>query len=116
MRGVTKCIALTLLVLSVIYLITRISALVSLYQTQGQGTMIGRNSIKFSNIELVHFFTIAHSITCVGIATFVYMNLRKNQTIDRRQYYFVLGLTTLVTVLYFFALMFVVYKTTYATA
>lgn len=44
------------------------------------------------------------------------MMLRKNTIIDRRQYYFVLTMTTLVTVLYFFALLYIVYRSTYATS
>lgn len=42
--------------------------------------------------------------------------VKKSLYIDRRQYYFILGITTFVTVLYFFALLYIVYRTTYLTS
>jgi len=78
--------------------------------------MIGTNAFKYENIELLHYFTIAHSFTCVVISTFVYMMLKKNSFIDRRQYYFVLGMTSIVTLLYFFAILYIVYRSTYVTS
>ena len=84
MRGVTRLISIGLLVLSLIYLVTRISALAGLYSNKTQQSLIGRNRLTFSNIELVHFFTVAHSVTCVCISVFVYMSVRKTMHIDRR--------------------------------
>ena len=112
LRGLTRCLSLTLVILSVIYLITRVSSLMEMKATKGKNTLIGRNKVTMSNIELVHYFTIIHAITCVGISAFMGMSLKKSLHIDRRQYYFLMGLTTMVTVLYFFSLLFVVYYTT----
>lgn len=78
--------------------------------------MIGSNAFKYQNIEVLHYFTIIHSITCVIIATLVFMMLKKNMIIDRRQYYFILGITSFVTVLYFFAILYIVYRSTYLTS
>ena len=114
MKGITKCISITLLVLSFIYLITRILSFFELrdYQERNSNKMIGSTALKYQNIQMLHYFTIAHSFTCVVISMFVFMMLRKNTLIDRRQYYFVLGITTLVTLLYFFSLLYIVFRST----
>ena len=86
MRGVTKCTSITLLALAVIYLVTRILAFIELrkYRERNMKTMTGSMAFKYSNIEVLHYFTIVHSITCVAIALFVFLMLRKNTVIDRR--------------------------------
>jgi hypothetical protein len=45
----------------------------------------------------------------------VFMLLKKNLIIDRRQYFFILGITTFVTIVYFFAILYIVYRSTYLT-
>ena len=115
MVGLTKCITLTLMVLSLIYLMTRIQSFYELQASKKEitkGVFTGSVAYKYENMELLHYFTIAHSVTCVVISVFVYMVLKRNQMIDRRQYYFVLGVTTVVTFLYFFALVYIVYRGT----
>jgi hypothetical protein len=88
MKGVTKCITLTLLVLSVVYLMTRIYNFLKLKEyysdRPGKSSLSSLDSYQKDNIELIHYFTIVHSFTCVAISIFAYMMLRNNQTIDRR--------------------------------
>lgn len=115
MKGLTRCLSMVLVVLSVVYLVTRILSLIEMQNSKGKSAMLGRNRVNMSNIELVHYFTIFHAVTCVGISAFMGMTLKKSLHIDRRQFYFLMGVTGAVTIIYFFALMFVVWKTTQAT-
>eukprot|EP00347_Sterkiella_histriomuscorum_P020990 403335687 len=118
MKSLTRCISISLLILSVVYLITRIQSYLELkdYREKNSKSMIGSNAFKYQNIEILHYFTMIHSLTCVIISTLVFMMLKKNMIIDRRQYYFILGITTFVTVLYFFAILYIVYRSTYLTS
>ena len=84
MKGVTKCASVTLLLLSVAYLITRVIALIQLKTYRRQNQMLGNMAYMYSNIQLIHVFTVVHSATCVGIALFVFFMLKKNTVIDRR--------------------------------
>ena len=70
----------------------------------------------YQNIELLHIFTLAHSVTCIVISVLVYMQLKNKYVIDRRHYYVILGMTTFVTILYFFAILYIVYRSTYLTS
>ena len=81
-----KFVSISMMVLSVIYLMTRIQCYYELqdYRHTNRKAMIGTLSAKYDNIELLHILTIAHSITCVCISTFVYMLMRKDSAIDRR--------------------------------
>ncbi len=115
MKGVTRCLSLTLVFLSIIYLITRVLSLIEMQNSKGKSAMMGRNRVTMSNIELVHYFTIFHAATCVGISALVGLTLKKSLHIDRRQFYLLMGITGAVTIIYFFALMFVVWKATQAT-
>ena len=68
--------------------------------------------LKFENISLLHIVTIAHSLTCIVIAGVVAKMMQSQSYIDRRQFYMVLGMTSVVTVLYFFSIVYVVYQGT----
>jgi hypothetical protein len=67
--------------------------------------------LKYENFELLHIITIAHAISCFVISGFVYLILRGNTyMIDRRQYFSMLGLTSILTLAYFLSLIYVVYR------
>jgi len=68
----------------------------------------GSIALRYNNFKYIHIFTLAHSGTCVAIAIFVSMILRRNTMFEKKQYHMVLGLTLFVSVLYFAALLTIV--------
>lgn len=74
--------------------------------------IMGSAAFKFENMQLIHIFTIGHSVTCVIISFMIYCTVKKSLTIDRRQYFFTMAVTAVVTVIYFFSLTFIVYRST----
>ena len=105
---------MSLIVLSVIYFATRIVSYKELldYKERAVKSYHSENLLsRYENFELLHILTIAHSISCFVISGFVYLILRGNTyTIDRRQYFTMIGLTGVLTTLYFFSLTYVVYR------
>ena len=69
-------------------------------------------AFKYENMELLHIFTIAHSVTCVIISFLIFCTVKKSLAIDRRQYFFTMGITLLVTFVYFVSLTYIVYRST----
>jgi hypothetical protein len=109
MQGLTRVLSLVLLVASIVYLVTRVQSYIELIEYSNKSV----STSKYENILMLHYFTIAHSLTCVVISVFVFLLVKKTNSIDRRQYFFVLGLSSLVTFLYFAAFMYIVYYSTY---
>lgn len=112
-----RCISLALLVLSVVYFLTRVANYVELSgaRTAAQQSFHlseAKVQLKFDNIAMLHLVTIVHSVTCIIISGVVAKTMRSQSYIDRRQYFLVLGLTASVSILYFFALVYVGYKGT----
>jgi hypothetical protein len=58
-------------------------------------------------VEL-HYFLMAHAGTCVVLSIWSYLTVDKHYVIDRRQYFILLGVSTIATFLYFIALGYVV--------
>jgi hypothetical protein len=63
-------------------------------------------------MELLHIVTIVHSLTCIIITSIITAMLRASAYIDRRQFYLILAMTSSITVLYFFSIVYVVYQST----
>ena len=119
LRSLGKCISLTLLSMSVLYFFTRIGNYMELKDTkhvanQSYGLGDAKLQLKFENMELLHVVTIVHSITCIIISGVIYHMLKNHSYIDRRQFFLILGMTTSVTILYFFSILYVVYMSTFA--
>jgi uncharacterized membrane protein len=114
---VGRCISLSLLVLSVVYFGTRVANYFELKDArtaamQSFNLSEQKLQLKFENIAMLHIVTIVHSITCIIISGVVAKTMRSQSYIDRRQYFLVLGMTASVSVIYFFALIYVGYKGT----
>lgn len=62
----------------------------------------------FNHIVELHYFLIGHSITCVIVSIWSFLTVDKNYVIDRRQYFILLGISTIATFTYFIALGYVV--------
>lgn len=112
-----RCISLSLLVLSVVYFGTRVANYFELKDArtaamQSFNVSEQKLQLKFENIAMLHIVTIVHSITCIIISGVVAKTMRSQSYIDRRQYFLVLGMTASVSVIYFFALIYVGYKGT----
>ena len=112
MSKVTKAIALVLLGLSLIYLYTRVS---SLQEMRLSSAYIGESyggynpsKSRFDNIEGLHFFLIGHSLACVFISVFAFLTVRKSLVIDRRQYFVMVAVSTLATLIYMIAFIYIV--------
>ena len=83
MTKVTKILSIVLLVLSVIYLITRLQS----YSHMREAQALSNSSAyvnRFEHIEGLHYFLIGHSLVCVFISIFAFITVRKNIVIDRR--------------------------------
>ena len=79
------------------------------HREKNRKALIGSLAAKYDNVELMHLITIIHSISCVAISTFIFVVMRKERTIDRRQYWFFIAMVSLVSILYTFSLGYVVY-------
>lgn len=116
MKGVARCISITLIFLSIVYFVTRlVSYKELLYYKERASKAYHAEALqaKYANFELLHILTIAHALSCFFISGFIYMILRGNTyTIDRRQYFSMIGLSGVLTTVYFLSLSYVVYKTT----
>ncbi len=88
MKGVARCISITLILLSVVYFVTRVFSYMELldYKERARKAYHAEAlQAKYANFELLHIFTIAHAVSCFVISGFIYMILRGNTyTIDRR--------------------------------
>lgn len=115
-KAIARRISIMLIILSVIYFVTRIVCYKELldYKERASKAYHAQGlQEKYANFELLHILTIAHAVSCFVISAFIYFILRENTyTIDRRQYYTMIGLTGLLTTVYFLSLSYVVYKTT----
>ena len=63
---------------------------------------------KFENMLELHYFMIGHSLFCVTLSLFSLFTVRKNFVIDRRQYFILVTLSAVGSLLYLAALIYVV--------
>ena len=107
-------IAGVMLLCSFVYLLTRIQSYYDLlaYRETVMDRFTGNLAIRYHNVELVHLFTIAHSVTCLSISVFAFMLLRKNHMFEKKQYYIIMSISLFVSTVYFAAIIGVVVKST----
>lgn len=103
-----KIFSLILLGLSLIYMYTRIVSYKDMRRSLAISALNYVYVNRFEHIEELHYFLLGHSITCVVISIFAFMTVNKNYVIDRRQYFAMLGVSTVATLSYFIALGYVV--------
>jgi hypothetical protein len=88
LKGVARCISITLIILSVVYFVTRIVSYKELIDYKERARKAYHAEFlqtKYENFELLHILTIAHAVSCFVITGFIYLILRGNTyTIDRR--------------------------------
>lgn len=89
LRGVGRCISLTLLALSVVYFLTRVANYLELKDARAAAMQSfhlsdARVQLKFENIAMLHLVTIVHSLTCIIISGVVAKIMRSQSYIDRR--------------------------------
>ena len=88
MKGVARCISITLIFLSVVYFSTRLVSYKELLDFKERASKAYHAEsllVKYENFELLHILTIAHALSCFFISGFIYLILRGNTyTIDRR--------------------------------
>jgi hypothetical protein len=115
---------MTLLLASIMYFITRIFNFAQLREHKDRASKSSyfwndvSLQIQYENMELLHIVTIAHSFTCIIISGVIWTMLTTSAAIaiDRRQYYLMLFMTCSVATLYFFSIVFVVYRSTISKA
>jgi hypothetical protein len=103
-----KILSLILLGLSLIYMYTRIVSYKDMRRALALSALNYVYVNRFEHIEELHYFLLGHSGACVLISVFAFLTVNKSYVIDRRQYFIMLGVSTFVTVSYFFALAYVV--------
>ncbi len=108
MSRLVKVISLILLVMSLVYMYTRVGAYKDMLRSLAlsQLNYVYRN--RFDHILELHYFLIGHSIACVIISIWSYLTVNKNYVIDRRQYFILLAVSSIATFSYFLALGYVV--------
>ena len=83
-----RCISITLILLSLVYFVTRLVSYKELldYKERARKAYHAESlQAKYENFELLHILTIAHAVSCFVITGFIYLILRGNTyTIDRR--------------------------------
>lgn len=108
MSRLVKIISLLLLTMSLIYLYTRVGAYKDMRRAQALSALnyVYKNS--FDHIVELHYFLIGHAVTCVVISIWSYLTVNRNYVIDRRQYFILLGVSSVATFSYFLAIGYVV--------
>ena len=108
MSRLVKVISLVLLCMSLVYLYTRIGAYKDMRRALSLSELNYVYKNRFSHIVELHYFLMGHASTCVFIAIWSFLTVDKNYVIDRRQYFVLLGVSTVATFAYFIALGYVV--------
>ena len=72
--------------------------------------MVGSIGEKYDNFQLLHFITIAHSFTTIMISGLIYNTMRTERFMDRRQFIFLAVCSSIITFLYYFSLMYMVWR------
>ncbi|CDW83046.1 UNKNOWN [Stylonychia lemnae] len=80
------------------------------YKEKNNKVLIGKTSDIYDNYQLLHFITIAHSFTTIMISGFIYKMMRTERFMDRRQYIFLALMTSIITFLYYFSLLYMVWR------
>ena len=116
LTGLAKCISLSLLLMSTAYFFSRLANYSEMREFKERAAKSQSHDLimrsKYENMELLHVVTIVHSLTCIIISGLISLTLQRESRIDRRQFFLMLGTTSTVTFLYFFSLLYVVFKST----
>ena len=108
MSRLVKIISLLLLAMSLIYLYTRLGAYKDMRRAQAISALNYVYKNRFDHIVELHYFLIGHAVICVVISIWSYLTVNRNYVIDRRQYFILLGVSTVATFSYFLAIGYVV--------
>lgn len=108
---------MTLMLLSMLYFFSRVANYIELLSIHGGSQNDGGNMsyllnrVKFENVQMLHIVTMVHSLTCIVISIFMWLMLQASGMIDRRQYYIMIFITTIATILYYFSIGYIIYVT-----